>query len=281
MALQKRKTMTPLALDAFDLARDDAINLAISQIAIENNTTEVREDLIIKTLINEGQIYRIPDGSRLAGWYRGTPGSSGRDRNGNPTTYKLTTFASDGRTFIVDAGSVCRIRANAVGVPPRQHIESIAQQIALCDRAILVNLIGSMLTRLYPIERADDADELQVALSAAMAGLPATVKREVFDAFSAADVSIPFIGDRLEALRTQLQSRMVKRFGGVAPAQYKAERVQTAEVNANVGEGIDSIYMIITQANRDAEHGGIAERFRYIGFGAQYDPDIEEDEVNE
>ena len=49
MALQKRKTMTPLALDAFDLARDDAINLAISQIAIENNTTEVREDLIIKT----------------------------------------------------------------------------------------------------------------------------------------------------------------------------------------------------------------------------------------
>ena len=51
-------------------------------------------------------------------------------------------------------------------------------------------------------------------------------------------------------------------------------------MSAAIGEGIDSIYSMITQFNRDAEYGGVPFRMSFVGFAEQYDPDIPADKSN-
>ena len=275
------RSLSPLCADSAALITDDIINTAVTMIQIDGLPPEMRQDTIIRALFDYGQIgYVPPDRSEWAGgWYKVNRVNS-VDENGNARAYTVRGFATQAAAFVLPASSVVLLRARARGATPRQQIERLALQAGICDRAIVVNILGSMLTRLYAVDKPDDEIDIQEALNAAMAGLPATVKSDILSAFQTADVSIQFIAPQIKALQQTLISELRRRFGGTTPAAFKAERTQSAEVSAAIGEGIDSIYSMITQFNRDAEYGGVPFRMRFVGFAEQYDPDIPGDVAN-
>ena len=279
--MARKRDMTPLCADSAYLITDDIINTAVTMVQIDGLPPEVRQDTIIRALFDYGQIgYIPPDRSAwAAGFYRiGRIGEY--DENGNARAYTLRGFATKAPQFVMPADNVVLLRSRAYGATPRQQICRLADMAAICDRAIMVNILGSMLSRMYAIDKPDDELDIQQALSAAMAGLPATVKTDILNAFSSADVSIPFIAPDIKALQQTILSELRRRFGGTTPAAFKAERTQSAEVSAAIGEGIDSIYSMITQFNRDAEYGGVPFRMSFVGFAEQDDPDIPADTSN-
>lgn len=257
---------------------DEVISFACSVVTIDDLPPDVPQDFIIKSLIYHGEMVYL-DGP-LAGWYLSTRGGL-RDRYGRPKAYFLRTLASDAAPFEVPADKTVRIRANALSIPPLFEISRLSNMVSLCDRALRVNLLSSMSTRMFAADTPETENSIRLAFDDFQDGRPGVVRSDILATMQNSDVSVPFRGGELHALRTALLHDLYKKFGAITPAQYKAERTQSAEVSANIAESIDNIYVLIEQFNRDAEAGGLACRMRYTGYGARYDIDPQEGGAND
>lgn len=161
------------------------------------------------------------------------------------------------------------LRANTAAIPPRLAVLECASRIDAAKSLLDANLIASKRTQIITCDRRQKST-VEGILEDAADGRPSILDEAVAD-IRTVDVSVPFIGNEVHALIQSLNADALKMLGGITPTAYKAERVQTAEVEAQAAEAIDQIYLTIDTFNADSERAGLPWRLRYRGFGARID----------
>lgn len=266
---------------------EELLDFACSQVRVER--TDDRKDFpepphgwIVRKLLKKGRVGYVDDGI-LRGWYEvGKLGT--RSRYGLPTVVYARTDATSDNSFVFNAatkpdhtGTECVvIGANPKQRPPVLTMCRYADVLARLDAGISTNALASLRSQIVGTPK-EYADSVELLLDDALHGLPSTITTDMLDALRTVDVSVPFDGILRHTLRQTIYAEALRHFGGVTPPQYKAERVQGAEVAANVAESIDNIYIMIEQFNRDADYFGVPYRMEYVGYGARYDVDPKQD----
>ena len=67
----------------------------------------------------------------------------------------------------------------------------------------------------------------------------------------------PFLADKFNEMKKEYRNEFLSRLGIMTANTMKRERVQTAEVNAGMGEAVDLIYTVIDFWNKQAESYGL------------------------
>lgn len=263
-----------------DYIVDEAFNFACGTIGVRGSAADgVPFGWIVRRLLDDGMVGYVAEGN-LKGWWRVT-GVTLYDRYRRPLQVRAATQSTTPVVVSMDTTvekdtptNIHIIRANPSRRPLVLTARRYADLIARCDVALGANVLAAMRTQIIgvPEKSKFSAEEL---LWDAQAGFPSVLADNFLSAISTVDVSVPLQAPVLQTLRQSLYSELLKRFGGITPGAYKAERVQTAEVSAYVGESIDDVYTLLDTANADAE--GIDVEFYYNGYGARYDAPGEEE----
>lgn len=188
-------------------------------------------------------------------------------------------FAKASRTgeqtpFLVNTNKMHIIRANPMSYPPIISIRRYAALIAQCYTALAVNLRASMKAQMIgcdPKQKDNIEDFLMDVYGGAAFGV---FENSGLEAVSQLDISVDFRGQEIHDLLRTLEGDAHREIGGVTPPQFKAERTQSAEVSAAIGETIDFVNLLINTANADLEACGAPYEFYNRGFSARFDDEI-------
>lgn len=285
--MAKKKQPAALVLDS-GAVESEILAFACSMIRarrIDGKPDLLPAGWLEKSMIKYGSLGWVRSETAAEGFYQ-IHRIGAVDRYGVPKTVTLKTEATASPQFsanVIGASlspdevradlsplEVAIVKANALARPPIFAIRRYAVAIAALDVAIPANVIASMRSQIVGVPDTL-VDSVEEVLYRAAQGLPVVCTSELFESMRTADISVPFKGGDYQNLRATLWSEAVKQFGGITPAQYKAERTQSAEVSAGIAGSIDNVYQMIDQFNEDAERGGVPYRFEYVGYGQKYD----------
>lgn len=231
----------------------------------------------VRNLIKYGMIGYLHSATEAEGLYR-VAKIADRDRYGTPRMVNAQTDATGSAPFVVrttvpgetEDGTMSIIRANATASPPFATIQRYAEMIAKGEFHVNVNLLASLRSQIVSIPGEQSAD-FDLIMENAMCGFPTKITPDLLSQMDTIDISVPLDAPQVYNLTLQLWASALKQFGGVTPESYKAERTQTAEVDATIAQSIDNVYILIDQANADCKRQNVPLRFVYAGYGAVYD----------
>lgn len=83
------------------------------------------------------------------------------------------------------------------------------------------------------------------------------VSEELGDGLKAVDIGVNFLVDKFKEVRDEERDTLLLKIGIMTNDVEKKERVQSAEVNANVGQATDYIYLLIDTFNKQCETYGL------------------------
>lgn len=178
--------------------------------------------------------------------------------NGKEFTRKLSYEPKEDGAFY--------IRALPYGeVTFRQIVERSGRFIALCDRALIQNLNASMTPYIVAVKDKDTLLSVRQALQQKQDGQAVLIVSEgLADALQATKIGVEFLADKFVELREGERDRLLKKLGIVTDIT-KGERVQTSEVDANVCQASDYIYMLIDTFNKQCEQYGLPFKMKANG----------------
>lgn len=274
----KTKWCERVSLPAAGSVLGQIVNFAISMIEVESDDFAVKfapQGWAVWNAIANGRVgFYETDITPLRGWWI-FAGSQERDRYGQPTVGVFRTDSDSSNTMIRNVTNTVGegmklIRANPMGTPPIQEMRRDAARIELAYRLLDANLRAAKRTQILQCDK-NQKDTLLEILEDQADGDFSIVDRNVMSEIGMLDVSVPFVGGDVHTLINNLWADALRRWGGVTPPQYKAERTQSAEVSATVAESVDNIYIMLDTMNADAERLGVPVKFKYRGFGARFD----------
>lgn len=260
---------------------DDLINLACDQIEIEHLDPEVPKNFIPKVLIREGKIGFLKRDDPSRGFYR----ANETGEPGRYDVYRNFFFYTRYGGFYASYDEGARlIPANATKIPPVFAFERAGVMLDMADRSIAANIRAQIYGRVLQAGTDKQRETLLALLDSVESGKPIVVTPEAGEILgSSLDLTVPVTFDKVLLARSAIWSGIVKRVGSVAADQYKKERVQSMEVDAAIGETIDSVYIMINSFNEAAKRedirgldGGLIQ-MKYTGYAARFDEDGEDD----
>lgn len=258
---------------------ENVVRFACSQVTAVR--TDGQEDRVPPGWIVENSIRRGKLGYKHAwdaseGWYF-IDECGQKNRYGEPFYVEAYTQASARRpqrlrtdTDGIRRNTVSIVSANVTGTPPILTIERYAKIIAALDTLIYTNTLAASRTQIIGANKRQFAT-LKSMFDDIVQGLPSFIDQEIAATIQRVDVSVPFIGNDVYTLRTSMYNELLNMWGGLAPTAYKAERTQSAEVSAMVGNSIDNVYIMIDSVNRDCMDGEVPYKLVYTGYGARFD----------
>lgn len=244
-------------------------NLFASMVTVEGPDVEgTPPQFIINAGLMHGAVAFIEKGKPAAGWY----GSDGAGERTRFDFYKrlYLTQANDERGFYRTDKTAKEIRFSASRIPLTAYFLNWATTLDAFDRAIRANVNAARFGRFIGVPR-EQRNTVKLALAEGANGDPVIVGNDIVSAFQNSDISVNFITPSIIAAKNAFWAGCIKQIGGVTAQQQADERVQTAQVNAAIGESVDFIYSTIAQFNGDAEYHGVRARMIYTGFAARYD----------
>lgn len=277
MAKEERRPRSILPYVSY---ADDLINLACDQIEIEHLDRDVPKNFVVRTLIDYGRIGFLDRNDPSRGFYR-------MDISGLPDRYGLFHhfyyYTYDNGFYVSYDEGGREIRANATGIPPRFAFDRAAVLLDMADRSIAANIRAQIYGRAISTGTDKERDKIDVLLDRVESGKPLVVTEDLANVLrSSLDLSVPVTFDKMLLARSAIWSAIVKRVGSVAADQYKKERVQSAEVDAAIGETIDNVYIMINAFNEATEREEIRGEdgeilvMKYTGYAARFDDMIDE-----
>lgn len=137
--------------------------------------------------------------------------------------------------------------------------------ISLCDTALVQNLKACMTPYIVSVKDKGTLLSVRQALQQKQDGQAVLIVSEgLSDALQATKIGVEFLADRFVELREGERDRLLKKLGIVTDIT-KGERVQTSEVNANVCQASDYIYMMIDTFNKQCEQFGLPFKMKANG----------------
>ena len=240
------------------------LNLLANAVTIEGLDFK-KARYVIKLLIDEGSVgydsitdrfYKISE--------------IGKDEEGDPI--KGMFYAQNNKKFTrylsyePKEDGAFYIRALPYGgITFREIVERSGDFISLCDTALIQNLKACMTPYIVAVKDKDTLLSVRHALQQKEDGQAVLIVSEgLSDALQATKIGVEFLSDKFVELREGERDRLLKKMGIVTDIT-KGERVQTSEVDANVCQASDYIYMMIDTFNKQCEQFGLPFKMKANG----------------
>lgn len=240
------------------------LNLLANAVSIEGVDYK-KARYAIKLLINEGAVGYDAITNRF---YKVS--GIGKDDEGDPI--RAFFYTQNNKKFTRDLSyepkedGAFYIRALPYGeITFNEIVERSGEFIGLCDTALVQNLKACMTPYIVAVKDNETLLSVRQALQQKQDGQAVLIVSEgLSDALQATKIGVEFLADRFVELREGERDRLLKKLGIVTDIT-KGERVQTSEVDANVCQASDYIYMLIDTFNKQCEQYGLPFKMKANG----------------
>ena len=210
----------------------------------------------------------------------------GLDDYGKPTQLVLVT--ANGKAFSRKAyyGKDEDGAYEVLGLPiPNLTIGAVIQEttdfMQNCDVAMRQNLEACKTPYIVVCREENLRHSFDAALQQKQLGQAAiVVSEELGDGLKAISVNTPYLVDKFEEARDAERDTLLNKLGILTSNVNKRERVQSAEVNATLGQASDYIYLLIDTFNKQCESYAIPCEMQFNGSMEEIYLDGEEPKTN-
>lgn len=130
-----------------------------------------------------------------------------------------------------------------------------------CDIAIRQNLNATKAPQFVAMDDPDTALSIKQAIQEQQAGQPIiVVAKNLIDNYKSIPLNTPVTFPTIYEFRQKIRDSLLNKLATLTANTEKRERVQSAEVNAGVGECEDYIYSFLDNVNEQLESYGLRER---------------------
>lgn len=203
----------------------------------------------------------------------------GLNEYGNPTALIFVT--ANGKTltrpayYEAEEDGAYKIDALPVNMSMAQLIKECTDFMTNCDIAMRQNLEACKTPYIVVCKNEDLRLSFEQALQQKILGQACiVVSEDLGDGLKAVDIGVNYLVDKFAEARDTERDTLLTKLGILTANTDKKERVQSAEVNATLGQASDYIYLLIDTFNKQCEYYGLP-------FEMQFNGSMEEIYLNE
>ena len=189
---------------------------------------------------------------------------------GNPTSLIFVT--ANGKTLTRSAyyeaneDGAYKIDALPVNMSMAQLIKEATDFMANCDVAMRQNLEACKTPYIVVCKDKNMELSFKQALQQKTLGQACiVVSEELGDGLKAVDIGVDYLVDKFSEARDTERDILLTKLGILTANTDKKERVQSAEVNASLGQASDYIYALIDNFNKQCKAYGIPYKMIFNG----------------
>lgn len=208
----------------------------------------------------------------------------GLNELGNPISLIFVT--ANGKTFTRPASyenvedGAYKIDALPVNMSMAQLIKECTDFMTNCDVAMRQNLEACKTPYIVVCKNEDLRLSFETALQQKTLGQACiVVSEDLGDGLKAVDIGVDYLVDRFAEARDTERDVLLTKLGILTANTDKKERVQSAEVNANLGQASDYIYLLIDTFNKQCESYGL--NYKMVFNGSMEEIYINDNDVND
>ncbi len=182
----------------------------------------------------------------------------GLNELGNPTDLILVT--ANGKTlprkayYDKDIDGAYKIDALPVSMSMAQMIKATTTFMENCEVAMRQNLEACKTPYIVVCKNKDLQLSFEQAIQQKQDGQAVVVvSEELGEGLKAINIGVDFLVDKFSEARDQERDTLLNKLGIMTANINKRERVQSAEVNATLGQATDYIYLLIDTFNKQCE----------------------------
>lgn len=187
----------------------------------------------------------------------------GLNEQGNPTTLIFVT--ANGKTWTRDAyyedkedgAYLVKALPNAT-MTMSSLIKETTDFMTNCDVAMRQNLEACKTPFIVVCKDEDLRLSIEQAIQQKQQGQAVlVVSEQLGDGLKSIDIGVNYLCDKFKEIRDEERNTLLNKIGIMTNSIEKRERVQSAEVNATIGQATDYIYLLIDTFNKQCETYGL------------------------
>lgn len=194
----------------------------------------------------------------------------GLNDDGDPT--ELCFVTANGKTFTRPAyydnkdDGAYKVDALPINMSMSQMIKATTDFMINCEMAMAQNLEACKTPYIVVCKNENLRLSFETALQQKQTGQAVVVvSEELGDGLKAVDIGVTYLVDRFAEARDTERDTLLTKLGILTANIDKKERVQSAEVNATLGQASDYIYMLIDNFNKQCDSYGLPYKMLFNG----------------
>ena len=194
----------------------------------------------------------------------------GLNDDGDPT--ELCFVTANGKTFTRPAyydnkdDGAYKVDALPINMSMAQMIKATTDFMINCEMAMTQNLEACKTPYIVVCKNENLRLSFETAIQQKQTGQAVIVVNEdLGDGLKAVDIGVSYLVDRFAEARDTERDTLLTKLGILTANTDKKERVQSAEVNATIGQASDYIYMIIDNFNKQCDSYGLPYKMVFNG----------------
>lgn len=272
MARKKIKDLNPIGNKPYGVYSrfDEYFNLLMNAVKVVSALDGTNINYEVETFLKRGLFENGSMGydKMLDKWYYVY--GQGLNELGNPTL--LTLVTANGKTFTRPASyeneedGAYKIDALPVSISMAQLIKETTDFMTNCDIAMRQNLEACKTPYIVVCKNEELRLSFEQALQQKILGQACiVVSEDLGDGLKAVDIGVNYLVDKFSEARDTERDTLLTKLGILTANTDKKERVQSAEVNASLGQASDYIYLLIDNFNKQCESYGIPYEMQFNG----------------
>ena len=284
MAIKKKiKDLNPYGNKPYGVYSrfDEYFNLLMNAVKVVSEQDDVSINYEVETFLKRGLFENGAMGydKITQKWYYVF--GQGLNELGNPTS--LTLVTANGKTIVRNASyeniedGAYKIDALPLSMSMAQLIKETTDFMTNCDVAMRQNLEACKTPYIVVCKNEDLRLSFEQALQQKTLGQACiVVSEDLGDGLKAVNIGVEYLVDNFREARDAERDTLLTKLGILTANTDKKERVQSAEVNASLGQASDYIYLLIDNFNKQCESYGLP--FKMIFNGSMEEIYLNEDE---
>lgn len=271
MARRKIKDLNPVSNKPYGVYSrfEEYFNLLMNAVQVVSAQGDAI-DYEIETFLKRGLFENGAMGfdKLTAQWY--FVYGQGLNEYGNPTSLIFVT--ANGRTFTRPAfytneeDGAYKVDALPVNMSMAQLIKETTDFMQNCDLAMRQNLEACKTPYIVVCKNEDLRLSFEQALQQKILGQACiVVSEDLGDGLKAVDIGVNYLVDKFSEARDNERDTLLTKLGILTANTDKKERVQSAEVNASLGQASDYIYLLIDNFNKQCATYGLPYMMQFNG----------------
>ena len=194
----------------------------------------------------------------------------GLNEMGNPTSLIFVT--ANGKTFTRPAyyhdeqDGAYKVNALPINMSMAELIKVTTDFMVNCEVAMKQNLEACKTPYIVVCKNKDLQLSFEQALQQKVLGQACiVVSEDLGDGLKAVDIGVNYLVDKFAEARDTERDTLLTKLGILTANTDKKERVQSAEVNASLGQASDYIYMLIDNFNKQCDSYGLDYKMIFNG----------------
>ena len=194
----------------------------------------------------------------------------GLNDDGDPT--ELCFVTANGKTFTRPAyydnkdDGAYKVDALPINMSMSQLIKATTDFMINCEMAMKQNLEACKTPYIVVCKNENLRLSFETAIQQKQTGQAVIVVNEdLGDGLKAIDIGVTYLVDRFAEARDTERDTLLTKLGILTANTDKKERVQSAEVNATIGQASDYIYMLIDNFNKQCDSYGLPYKMVFNG----------------